>query len=328
MPVESHDPTPSDAQSINAQASVLMKQGIRLMADREPQAVAEAIRCFEDALDLRRRLPVETVPVFGYGLAACWLNRADALIRLADPARIADSLDSYDQGIAVLRNLPLGEDPRFPRRLAVAHQNRALALQVQAQAASPAAIAGFTEAIAVLDQDYSRSISDRAYLQGVVWMNLANARLTEATAESWSCARDAAIRAMSLVAGSEEADAEAAEVGLKARHVLCHTIAQRLSTIIASDSTPSDDVHQATDLADEGLGLARRWDQKGVIRFRPLAYDLFRFGARVYARYQPQFLHEFIADNLDPARSSTEYVESPEMRAAAKEAMELVKRGR
>ena len=28
--------------------------------------------------------------------------------------------------------------------------------------------------------------------------------------------------------------------------------------------------------------------------------DLFRFGARVYARYQPQFLNEFVLDNLDP----------------------------
>lgn len=328
MPVEPQDPTPSDAQSINAQASVLMKQGIRLMADPEPEAVGKAIRCFDDALELRLRLPVGTVPLFGYGLAACWLNRADALVRLADPARMADALHSYDQGIAVLRKLPLCEDPRFPRRLAVAHQNRALALQIQAQAGSPAAIAGFTEAIAVLDQDYSRSIADRAYLQAVVWMNLANARLSETTAESWSCARDAAVSAMSLVAGSEEADADAAEVGLKARHVLCHTIAQRLSLIAAGEDTPAEEVHQATDIADEGLALARRWEQKGVIRFRPLAYDLFRFGARVYARYQPQFLDEFIADNLDPARSSTEYVESPEMRSAAEEARALVERGR
>ena len=36
-------------------------------------------------------------------------------------------------------------------------------------------------------------------------------------------------------------------------------------------------------LADDGLVLARRWEQKGVARFRGIAYDLFRFGARVYA---------------------------------------------
>ena len=58
--------------------------------------------------------------------------------------------------------------------------------------------------------------------------------------------------------------------------------------------------------------------------FRPLAFDLFRFGARVYARYQPQFLDEFIDDNINPEASSPGYVESPEMVMAAHEARQLI----
>jgi hypothetical protein len=85
-----------------------------------------------------------------------------------------------------------------------------------------------------------------------------------------------------------------------------------------------EDVHEATDVADEALELARHWERQGVSRFRPIAYDLFRFGARLYAVYQPQFLDEFVADNLDPARSSADYVESAEMQAAAHEAFALV----
>ena len=70
----------------------------------------------------------------------------------------------------------------------------------------------------------------------------------------------------------------------------------------------------------------RNWEQRGVPHFRPLAYDLFRFGARVYARYQPQFLDEFIADNMNAEASSAEYVGSPEMMMAAHEARLLIPR--
>jgi hypothetical protein len=81
------------------------------------------------------------------------------------------------------------------------------------------------------------------------------------------------------------------------------------------------DVHGATDAAEVGLDLARRWEQKGVARFREIAVDLFRFGIRVYAKYQPQLLREFIAENMDPIRSSREYVESSAMWLAAQEGL-------
>ena len=83
-----------------------------------------------------------------------------------------------------------------------------------------------------------------------------------------------------------------------------------------------EDVHEATDIADEGLDLVRQWEKKGVARFRAIAYDLFRFGTVVYATYQPQFLNEFVREHLDPSRSSAEYVGSAEMRAAVQEALE------
>jgi hypothetical protein len=74
-----------------------------------------------------------------------------------------------------------------------------------------------------------------------------------------------------------------------------------------------EDVHDATDLVDEGLSLVRYWEQRGLTHFRGLAADLFRFGARVYGGYQPHFLSEFVRENMDPRRSSRGYVESPEI---------------
>jgi hypothetical protein len=319
-------PDASEIDAINAEASVLMKRGIALMsnAGADMSSVVEALDCFDRALAIRLRLPVETIPVLGYSLAACWLNRADALARIG-AEKIVLALTSYDEGIALLRRLPLHEDPRFPRRLAIAHQNRGLALRAQAPPAAADAILAFAEAAAVLDRDESAAIPDRQQLLATVWTNLAIARSAEATEASESQAREAALRAIALVASAEATDADSAEVGLKARHVLCQTLASRLPLRPPPGTVMPADVHEATDLADDGLALVRQWERGGVTRFRGLAFDLFRFGARVYRAYQPQFLKEFIYENIDSSRSSPEYVDSPEMRAAAYEAFGMLK---
>jgi len=308
MTLDPRDPGTLELQGIDAQASLFMKQGIRLLAAGESNATIEALALFDRALDLRRRLPVETVPRFGYGLAACWLNRAEALMQLqdADVDRASLAIRAYDEAIRLLRKLPLHEDVRFPRRLAIAYQNRGLVLQARRSNLAEAC-ATFLEAIAVLDCDHSALISDRRYLLGAIWLNLANACASASDLESMAIGQDAARRALALVADMETSNASAAEVGLKARHVFCQTIAPVLSHAIMKDEVMPDDVHDATDAADEGLGLVRKWEQKGVVRFRDIAYDLFGFGARVYARFQPQFLHEFVRDNFEFARSSSSY---------------------
>jgi tetratricopeptide (TPR) repeat protein len=312
---------PSEVRAINETASVLMKQGIRRLDDGDQAAIVEALSCFDRALDMRRGLPIDDDPLLRYGLAACLLNRGDALIRLGDAGRMVDALAAFDEGIDVMRALPLTADARFPRRLAMACHNRGLALQAMGRpVAEP--IAAFADALAILDDDQASGITDRQYLLAVVLTNLASARVVENTAESAALARAAARRAIALVDGAEAGDASAAEVGLKARHVLCHTIAVRLSAPAASDDPMPEDVHEATDIADEGLDLVRQWEKKGVARFRAIACDLFRFGTVVYATFQPQFLNEFVREHLDPNRSSAEYVSSPEMRAAVEEALE------
>ena len=67
-------------------------------------------------------------------------------------------------------------------------------------------------------------------------------------------------------------------------------------------------------------------NSRASIVFGAIAFDLFRFGARVYARYQPQFLHEFVLDNMNPDQSSLDYAHCAEMRAAAQEALALARR--
>ena len=310
-------------EEINAQASIFMEQGLRLMDGTRPEAIGAALGYFDRALELRRGLPIETSPMLRYDLAACWLNRADALVRPGKSKQIQLALCAYDEAIALLRDLPLHEDSRFPRRLAIAHQNRGLALQSHAIAA---AIEGFSRSIEILENEHAARITDRLYLLAAVWMNLAGARLAEESTQGERLAEEAARRAVTLVADLETDDVHAAEVGMKARHVLCQAIAQRLSETHMHGRIP-DAVHEATDAAECGLALARRWEKNGVDRFRSIAHDLFLFGMRVYAGYQPQFLAEFVSENMDPAQSSLNYVESDGMRSAARKAYKLARIG-
>src|SRR5262245_6728094 len=103
-----------------------MKRGIELLNQGSMEGAAEALGLFESALSLRRQLPIDAVPLFRYGLAACLLNRADVLVRLGGGDNLAAALDGYDEATSLLRSLPLGDDPRFARRLAMAHQNRGI----------------------------------------------------------------------------------------------------------------------------------------------------------------------------------------------------------
>jgi hypothetical protein len=178
----------------------------------------------------------------------------------------------------------------------MAHHNRGLALRAQGRASADLAVAAFSDAIRVFEGDLNAPIPDKPYLLAVAWMNLAQTLLLDDTTEAADRARHAARRAMALVADDEARDVNAAEVGLKARHVCCQTLVTRLSSPTSDASIPNE-VHEATDLVDEGLALAQRWEQGGVTRFRDLAHDLFQFGTLVYGRYQPQFLPEFVRDH-------------------------------
>ena len=132
-----------EAHAVDAEASVLLNEGMQLLAQGRLDAAVDALARFDRALALRSRLPFESVPLFRDGLAACWLNRAEALMQMGDATGVADALRSYDEGIALMRRLPLGEDPRYARRFALAHQNRALVLMVLDHAHVHEAIVAF-----------------------------------------------------------------------------------------------------------------------------------------------------------------------------------------
>lgn len=292
---------PGRTAKTNADASALMKQGIALLEERRPGAASEALEFFNRALQLRLELPVEADHFQAYLLAACWFNRGDALMQLADADKIPAAINSYDEGIAVMRLVALDQDPRYARRLAMGLQNRGLAELTRGGV--DAATGSFDQSLDVLEGDAASALADRDYLLAAVWANIAIARAAGKTPESGTLARAAALRAIGLVGGLESGDIPSAEVGLKARYVLCQVIAEQLPAEAPDTSAMPDAVHEATDHAEAGLALAKRWEEKGELRFWPLAHDLYRFAEAVYERYQPQFLEEFRADNTQFRRA-------------------------
>lgn len=204
-----------EIHAVNAQASSFLEEGIRLM---QSDSVEAALISFDRALELRRHLPTQ-VPAHAYALAACWLNRAEALARL-DRLHHSLALHSYDQALLLLRSLPLTGDSRFPRRLAVAHQNRALVLAAQQPPAITDATAALTDAIAVLNQAEIIDPAERDYLRAVAWMNLATVQMLTGHLVSDLAAEDAALRALAFVKPYEGSYSTAAEIGIKTRHIL------------------------------------------------------------------------------------------------------------
>lgn len=286
----------SDAERINKDASVLMKLGIALLEERRPGAAAEALEFFNRALQMRLELPTGGDPFQAYLVAACWLNRGDALMQLAEADKVPAAINSYDEGIDVMSRVPLDDDPRYPRRLAMGLQNRGLALLAHGGRVSEA-LDSFEQSLDMLESDAASPLADRDYLLAGVWANIAIARAADETPASDALSRAAALRAIGLAATFEADDVPSAEVGLKARYVLCQVIAGELPATVKRGTSMPEAVHEATDHAEAGLALARRWEAKGELRFWPLAHDLYRFAEAVYERYQPQFLQEFRSEN-------------------------------
>lgn len=117
----------------------------------------------------------------------------------------------------------------------------------------------------------------------------------------------------------------AAEGGFKARHILCQALTALLGSS-SDDATRLDLVGRITDAVEDGLGLARTWDNAGVTTFRPLATELFHLGALIYENHQPHFLAEFLLDHLDPVRAGCAVPGNEGWHAIAGESLSRVRR--
>jgi hypothetical protein len=304
----------------NAMASGWMKRGIALLNENTRASLTSSLHWFEGAIELRRTLPLAENSWYRYVLAAGWMNRGDALMRLGSTENLAEAVRSYDQALALLRTLDLASNPLFRKRLALAWMNRGITLQEQETPVSlRGALVSFDEAITVLSDPVALELPEYRLILACALTNRGNA-LLRITPPAPDLVRESVDQALALIADAEGQELLAAETGLKARHVLCRAIASQLAD--CESKIPIDDlVAAATDAVDDGMRLARHLEARGERRFRDLAGELFRFGARAYQMHQSHFLTEFLLENLDPTQSHDAFPADAKMHTAAGEAI-------
>ncbi|MBL9168886.1 MAG: hypothetical protein JNN07_14195 [Verrucomicrobiales bacterium] len=302
----------------NFLANVWTNRGIALMNEGGFDNLTQSIRSFDKAIECRRAYPPDVDPWIRYGLAAGWMNRGDALTRLGGTNNLELALTAYDEALGVMLSFPPQAAAAFRQRTAIAWMNRGITLQAFAtEDAQREAIDCFEQADACLEG--LAETGDSAQIRAAVSMNHANALLQSGIPNPTQACKSAR-KAISYSHGAERQHLRSAEVGLKARYILC----QALTCLIGEhpDGATRDPLFaEATDAVDEGMELIRHWTASGSPLSRTIANDLFRFGARVYQAYQPHFLTEFLLETLEPQPSPAASEPNPEMHLTAVEAI-------
>lgn len=235
--------------------------------------------------------------------AIAWMNRGNALQKIGDQS-LATAIEAYNRAIALFCSLPLPSDPALCNHLGAAWLNRGHALLLAGQPATAAE--SFEEAIAQLESlPLDENPHYRLNLSGAQ-VNLAHVLLGAEPAR----ARTFAQAALGLLANVERSHPAFAEMGLRARRAFVMSLGVDQEQALVS---------AATDTIESGLGVARHWENQGVIALRPLALRLFRLGAQLYRTHQPHFLAEFVLETLAPATLAAD----AEWRGAAEEAVTL-----
>lgn len=299
---------------IFALATHARREGHAFEAQGTPEALADALRCYERAIGALRSLPVAD-PRARHGLALALMNRGNALQRQRNEASLAAAVQCYDEAIAFFRTLPLAANPDLRNSLGAAWMNRGHALLVQADASALVeAVRSQREAVAILRTvPLEAHPSHRVNLTGAL-MNEANALLV--TDDPFTAA-DRARDAIAVAQPGESVDALLADLALKARRALCEAIGRLLARPGEGAEKIDALADEASDVVDAGLALARHWETRGSPHLRPIAVRLYRFGAELYRLHLPDFLAEFLLEHIDPEHAAGAVAGDEELYAIA-----------
>lgn len=308
----------------NAVAKIWMKRGIALLSASNPEVLPDALHCFDQALAIRRELPFAESAWFRWLLTACWMNRGDVLTRLGKPADLTAAVQSFDEAIVHLQHLPLEADSQYRGRLALGWMNRSLALRAQATPESlHAALLSLDHGKAVIEESVQVGLPVNTALLPTLLINRA-ALLLEVSPPRMLEALQVAEETLILCLPQEQLTLQAAEIGLKARHIFCHAVAMLLDTPPVDTTRADDWIIQATDKVDEAMRLTARWEsQKESGPFHALRHELFRYGCNLLLAYQPHFMAEFLLDVLDPDQNSPLLAKATDLYQAGLEALNL-----
>lgn len=241
-------------------------------------------------------------------LGVAWMNRGHELMLQDNRVSLEASLAAYNEAITVLRQLPTAENPGWDNSLGAALMNRGQLLhRLHGIEQAAVALSAFDEAAALLAP---LAESDPAH--GNPWprRNLTGTLLNRASLlldlGQFSIAATTAREALAFAAPHERLNLVDADLALKTRRCLCDALGR---LIVEPGADQNALATAASDLVDESLALIRHWAANHPGAFAALALRLFRYGTQLYRLHQPQFLAEFIQENLS--------TDNPELRAIA-----------
>lgn len=273
-----------------------------------------ALTCYDDALATLRTRSLDDVET-RRALGVAWMNRGNVLQKIAasprtdEHASIATAIAAYDEALALFHTLPPAV-AAYRNHLGAAWLNRGHTLLGCDDAA---AARSFEQAIATLAAlPLAENPAYRLNLAGA-WANLAHLEIAAAPTR----ARASAARALDLVLAPAAENLACAEMSLRARRALVMALGELLRAAETARQPIDALATEATDAVDDGLLLARQWESRGCTQLRPLVLRLFRLGAQIYRLHQPQFLAEFLLENLAPGA----FAGDPEFDAAAAESL-------
>jgi tetratricopeptide (TPR) repeat protein len=295
------------------QAADWLRRGQVFEGQGSPDTLAQALVCYDRVIALLESLPA---PDAARELGIARMNRGNVLQKLG---RRDDAVQAYDAAIGCLSLLAAGGDHAAINRLGAAWMNRGHALQsAAAPLALTEALRSHDAAIALLQGlPLEKHPAYRTNLAGA-WLNRAQVLLAGEPPD-FAAGRSALETALGIAQPAERSYPVAAEISLKVRHALCVALTRQLAA--GTDGRTSPLIALTGDVIDEALELIRHWEQGRSRSFRPLAAILYRFGAQFYLAHQPQFLAEFLLENLDPALAAGAMPGSAELHAIAAEAI-------
>lgn len=289
----------------DALAIAWMNRGSGLFRLESREALTEAVRSYDQAIELLERAPEGTRNALG----ASWMNRGVGLMNLdhvteakeATVARLADAARSLERAITVLE--PVASTQRAAlHNLASTWSNLGMLRSRQEDAAG--AVAAHRKAVELF-----RPLAAEAGDAGETFelaarlFNLGQAcGAAGDTREALASGREALVHAALVKTG----DPQAFELVLRTRHALCVV----LGGLLASGRAKSEDperaarLEEAGDLVEDGLAAVRARGEVSA-GVGAAGARLYEFGAWLYRTQQPQFLGEFLLEHLgeDKARA-------------------------
>jgi tetratricopeptide (TPR) repeat protein len=286
--------------------------GCALQVGPTRASLGEALDAFDRAVELLSGLPFQSNSRFRHNLAAAWMNRADAFALVDTETSRSRALQAYARAIEVAGELPLDEKPSFRILLGSCWIN--LGNLHQRLSRIPEAVHAYEGAVAALGGLPASGHRLACHHAATAWANRGEALLSSTTSEACREAVESARMALAQVEGRDLEAPVDAKLSLRALRVL----ARGLEFLARGSAISTERAGILTDVAERGLGLAFCGRRRDPAFFDPFVVWFFSFGSRIYGRYQPQFLSEYIAEALGRFDSGAGCEMAAELRAIAR----------